>query len=276
MQIRNAREEDYAPIIAVIDDWWGGRHMADMLPKLFFQHFQNTSFVVEEEDQIIAFLVGLISQTDPRQAYIHFVGVHPEHRKHGLAKELYERFYATVRERGCTEVHSVTSPGNKGSVAFHTRMGFDIEPGDAEVYGIPVKTDYDGRGQSRVRFVLKLAALEPAQRSHMETTVAQTPEPPYYAVMFTSFRTDGDNGYGEMADEMVERAQQQVGFLGVESAREPNGMGVTVSYWESEDAIRTWRENARHRTAQKLGREGWYERFVTRVSKVERAYRFER
>ncbi|WP_029421463.1 antibiotic biosynthesis monooxygenase family protein [Alicyclobacillus macrosporangiidus] len=106
--------------------------------------------------------------------------------------------------------------------------------------------------------------------------LARTPEPPYYAVIFTSVRTDGDHGYGEMADEMVELAKTQPGFLGIESVREPNGFGITVSYWETEDAIRLWKENARHQIAQKLGREKWYEGFVTRVSKVERTYRFER
>lgn len=106
--------------------------------------------------------------------------------------------------------------------------------------------------------------------------LAQTPQPPYYAVIFTSLRTDGENGYGDMADEMVALAKMQPGFLGVESAREPNGIGITVSYWESEEAIRLWKENAQHQIAQKLGLEKWYESFTTRVSKVERAYAFER
>lgn len=132
--------------------------MADMLPKLFFQHFQDTSFVVVESEQIVAFIVGFASQTYPKQAYIHFVGVHPDHRQHGLAKELYERFFTAVQARGCTEVRAMTSPVNKGSIAFHTRMGFEIEPGDAEVDGVQVKTDYGGRGQSRVRCVRRLTA----------------------------------------------------------------------------------------------------------------------
>lgn len=166
MQIRKIGEQDYAPIIKVIDEWWGGRHMADMLPKLFFQHFQDTSFVVEEDDHIVAFLVGLLSQTYPEQAYIHFVGVHPEYRKHGLAKQLYERFFETVQRKGCTEVRCVTSPVNKTSIAFHTRMGFQIEPGDAEVDGVQEKADYDGRGQSRVRFVRGLIDITTTEKGH--------------------------------------------------------------------------------------------------------------
>ncbi|MCE1198026.1 MAG: antibiotic biosynthesis monooxygenase [Marinilabiliales bacterium] len=98
--------------------------------------------------------------------------------------------------------------------------------------------------------------------------MAQTPEPPYYAVIFTSVRTAGDNGYREMADRMVELARQQDGFLGVESARE--AVGITVSYWRDLAAIRQWKEQAEHRLAQQLGRSVWYERFRVRIARVER------
>jgi heme-degrading monooxygenase HmoA len=106
--------------------------------------------------------------------------------------------------------------------------------------------------------------------------IAQTPQPPYYAVIFTSRRTEGDNGYAEMAEEMMELARQQPGFLGAESVRDATGVGITVSYWESEEAIRLWRVHSRHQIAQKLGREEWYERFAVRVCKVERAYTYDR
>ena len=105
---------------------------------------------------------------------------------------------------------------------------------------------------------------------------ASTPEPPYYAVIFTSTRTDLAEGYDDMSAKMVEMASQQPGFLGVESARGEDGLGITVSYWESEEAIANWRRNAEHQVAQSQGREKWYEKFVTRVAKVERARRFER
>src|SRR5215212_11627647 len=93
MNIRSIGERDHAPIIAVVDQWWGGRKMAGLLPRLFFTHFQDTSFAIEEDDQIIAFLIGFVSQTNPRQAYIHFVGIHPDQRKRGLGKRLYELFF---------------------------------------------------------------------------------------------------------------------------------------------------------------------------------------
>ena len=105
---------------------------------------------------------------------------------------------------------------------------------------------------------------------------AHTPEPPYYAVIFTSTRTDVDDGYGAMSDKMVEMASQQPGFLGVESARGEDGLGITVSYWESEEAIANWRANVEHRVAQTTGRAQWYDEFVTRVAKVERTRNFKR
>ncbi len=100
--------------------------------------------------------------------------------------------------------------------------------------------------------------------------IATTPEPPYYAVIFTSLRTEGDRGYGAMAQRMLELAAQQDGFLGVESARED--LGITVSYWESLEAIRAWKRNAEHREAQRLGHEQWYARFRVRITRVEREY----
>ena len=104
--------------------------------------------------------------------------------------------------------------------------------------------------------------------------IAQTPKPPYYAVIFTSERTDREDGYAEMAEEMVKLASVQPGFLGVESARE--SIGITISYWESLEAIQNWKRNERHMLAQMLGKSDWYLRYKTRVSRVERDYGFDR
>jgi len=100
--------------------------------------------------------------------------------------------------------------------------------------------------------------------------IARTPSPPYYAVIFSSHRTEGDNGYDAMAGRMVELASQQPGFLGIESVRE--SLGITVSYWENLDAIRNWKQNAEHNEAQRLGHQQWYSGFRVRVAKVEREY----
>ena len=100
--------------------------------------------------------------------------------------------------------------------------------------------------------------------------IANTPKPPYYAVIFTSMRTDVDAGYDAMAQRMEQLAAQQPGFLGVESARD--GVGITVSYWESEAAIAAWKRNAEHLVAQERGQREWYAAYRTRVCKVEREY----
>jgi len=102
--------------------------------------------------------------------------------------------------------------------------------------------------------------------------IAQTPKPPYYAVIFTSIRTEGDNEYESMADWMVELAKQQSGFLGMESAR--NEIGITVSYWKDLDSIKKWKENSEHKIAREKGRMIWYKSFKTRIAKVESDYDF--
>jgi heme-degrading monooxygenase HmoA len=102
--------------------------------------------------------------------------------------------------------------------------------------------------------------------------IANTPTPPYYAVIFTSIRTDVDEGYGEMAEKMVELAQTQPGFLGAESARQ--ALGITVSYWQDLAAIKNWKAHSEHLLAQQMGREMWYQAFKVRISKVERDYGF--
>ena len=102
--------------------------------------------------------------------------------------------------------------------------------------------------------------------------IAKTPTPPYYAVIFSSIRTDGDNGYSEMGDKMVELASKQDGFLGVESVKEE--LGITVSYWKDLESIKKWKENSDHVVARKKGKTDWYKSFKTRIAKVERDYDF--
>jgi heme-degrading monooxygenase HmoA len=104
------------------------------------------------------------------------------------------------------------------------------------------------------------------------TLIAKTPTPPYYAVIFTSHRTEGDNSYKQMAEKMVELASKQPGFLGIESARED--VGITVSYWADLESIKQWKANIEHQKVQKSGREKWYSSFKTRISKVEHDYGF--
>jgi ribosomal protein S18 acetylase RimI-like enzyme len=143
--IRHAEPGDHAEAIARIDDWWGGRPMADMLPRLFFVHFRETSFVAEEDGRLAGFLCGFLSQTHDDEAYVHFVGVDPSLRGRGVGRALYERFFEAVRPR--TIVRCVTAPVNEASVAFHRSLGFEVER---------VAEDYDGRGGDRVLLVKRL------------------------------------------------------------------------------------------------------------------------
>jgi ribosomal protein S18 acetylase RimI-like enzyme len=122
--------------------------MAPMLPKLFFLHFEGTSFVAEDDEgDLTGFLCGFLSQTNRDEAYIHFVGVSPEHRTEGLGRSLYEHFFEEVRAQGRSVVRCVTSPVNQGSVAFHEALGFEIER---------VAPDYDGPGEDRVLLIKRL------------------------------------------------------------------------------------------------------------------------
>ena len=102
--------------------------------------------------------------------------------------------------------------------------------------------------------------------------IVKTPEPPYYAVIFTSQRTEGDNGYRAMAERMVTLASRQPGFIGAEAARE--NVGITVSYWSDLASIKAWKQNADHLIAQKQGRKAWYKEYKTRICMVESDYGF--
>jgi heme-degrading monooxygenase HmoA len=101
---------------------------------------------------------------------------------------------------------------------------------------------------------------------------AKTPEPPYYAVIFTSQRTERDNGYEAMSQKMFDLALRQPGCLGAESVRDVEGLGITVAYFTDESAIRAWKQNTEHLVAQRLGKERWYSHYELRIAKVERAY----
>ncbi|MEU3958770.1 GNAT family N-acetyltransferase [Streptomyces buecherae] len=190
LTFRQAREEDHAPIVASIQTWWGetrtpeeARELSLLLPRLFLQHFAATSLIVErrpdaeESDAagagaagpgvaagaLAGFLVGFHSPDRPGTAYIHFVGVHPDLRHQGLARQLYERFFARAVAAGRQEVRSIVSPANKPSIAFHHSMGFRPEGGDYESDGVPVHRDYDGPGHDRISFRRVLSAPPPAK-----------------------------------------------------------------------------------------------------------------
>ncbi|QNG61598.1 GNAT family N-acetyltransferase [Bacillus sp. PAMC26568] len=156
MKLRHIEPSDYYKISPLLNDWWGGRNMTNMLPKLFFDHFNDTSLAAEKDERMIGFLIGFLSQSHPEEAYIHFVGVHPQYRNNKVGHRLYSEFFKIVKQNGCHTVRCVTSPVNTGSINFHTRMGFSIESGDKTINGINVTSNYDGMNQDRVLFVKEL------------------------------------------------------------------------------------------------------------------------
>ena len=141
LEIRRAEPADHARVVGVLNEWWGGRSMVDMLPRLFFVHFRDTSFVAERDGELAGFLVGFLSQSDPDAAYVHFVGVDPAERGTGLGRELYERFFEAARAAGRTSVSCVTSTANSRSVDFHAAIGF--APSEPQL-------GYDGPGEDRI------------------------------------------------------------------------------------------------------------------------------
>jgi len=153
---------DHERVSAVMVDWWGGRDLRALLPRVFFEHFRGTSIIAEHEDQLIGFLVGFLCPDHPDEAYVHVAGVHPAWRRAGLGGDLYRRFATLVRAQGRTVVRAVTAPANEASVAFHAALGFRVLPGDAEVGGVPVSAAPGPYGDHLVRLEL---VLEPEVRA---------------------------------------------------------------------------------------------------------------
>lgn len=157
--LRHARESDHPAIVEAIGRWWDvpdPSHLQLLMPRLFLQHFAGTSWIVESEaGELGAFLVGFRSQDKPQVAYIHFIGVDPELRRARIASQLYELFFAQMKEVGCTEVRCITGPRNTRSQAYHAAMGF-TQHGDEPVEGVLAFRDYDGPGEHRVTFTRPL------------------------------------------------------------------------------------------------------------------------
>ncbi|MRG59374.1 GNAT family N-acetyltransferase [Agromyces sp. CFH 90414] len=159
LALRRPTSADHARVTGVIREWWGHPATSTLplvLPRLFFQHLADTSFIAEDDRGLAAFLIGFRSQSDPRAAYIHFVGVRPDLRGGGLARMLYEAFFAEARAAGCVRVDAITGPANRRSQAFHRAMGFEVT-GDTEIDGVLAWRDYDGPGEHRVGFTRSLS-----------------------------------------------------------------------------------------------------------------------
>jgi ribosomal protein S18 acetylase RimI-like enzyme len=140
--LRAATPADYDPIIALVDDWWG-RPIRSALPRVFLDHFHATSTIAEADGALAGFLIGFLSPSQPDAAYIHFVGVDPALRGNGLARTLYQRFFALAAADDRRLVRAITAAGNAASIAFHSAMGFTVSP--------PIP-HYDGDPAAKVLF----------------------------------------------------------------------------------------------------------------------------
>ncbi|MGW6877387.1 N-acetyltransferase family protein [Streptomyces xanthophaeus] len=153
LRVRHIADDDHLRVLGVLDAWWGGlkgeagaTERALLLPRLYFQHFTTTSFLVERDGGEVA---AFLSQTQPETAYVHFVGVDPDLHGLGVGRALYRAFFTLARSHGRRYVHCITSPENTASRAFHTRLGFTASG---------VQPDYDGPRLDRVTFTIDLSA----------------------------------------------------------------------------------------------------------------------
>jgi ribosomal protein S18 acetylase RimI-like enzyme len=159
ISLRRPTEHDHPRVVGVVDEWWGGRRMRALLPRLWFQHFTGTSWIAElDGGRLAGFVVAFISPDDPTTGYVHMVGADPNRRRSGIGRRLYQQVFDDLAARGVRRVKAITWPGNRQSVAFHRAMGFRVEEGDGtqNLYGTPAYPDYDGEGDDRVVFIRDL------------------------------------------------------------------------------------------------------------------------
>jgi GNAT superfamily N-acetyltransferase len=159
IRFRRPTDADHPALVGQMNEWWGGRKMQLLFPRLWLQHFTGTSWLAEDEaGKPVGFLIGFISADHPDEAYVHLVATTPNRRRAGLGRALYERFFEDARARGARRVTAITWPGNRVSVGFHRAMGFTPAegPGTMNLYGISAYPDYDAEGEDRVVFTRSL------------------------------------------------------------------------------------------------------------------------
>jgi ribosomal protein S18 acetylase RimI-like enzyme len=162
LAFRRPTEADHARIVELVDEWWGGRRMRALLPRMWFRHFTGTSWIVEDDTgRLLGFLVGFVSPDHPDTAYAHMIATNPNRRRVGIGRALYEQFFADARAAGARRVQAITSPDNRVSVEFHRHLGFrpDDGPGTMPIYGVPAYRDFDGEDQDRAVLIRTLSDL---------------------------------------------------------------------------------------------------------------------
>lgn len=159
VSFRRPTEADYPAIIRVVDDWWGGRNLSKLLPRLWLQHFTGTSWLAEHRDgRIAGFLIGFLSPDHADTAYCHMIATDPNLRRQGLGAALYEHFIGDARTAGRSQLKAITWPGNRISLAFHRSIGFEVEglPGSQNLYGTPAQPGYDFDREDRAVMVRRI------------------------------------------------------------------------------------------------------------------------
>jgi ribosomal protein S18 acetylase RimI-like enzyme len=159
LRFRHPTEDDHAHVVDLVDEWWGGRRMRALLPRLWFQHFAGTSWIAEDDTgRLVGFIVAFISEDDPSTGYVHMIAADPNRRRAGVGRALYQQVFGDLSSRGIRRVKAITWPGNRQSVAFHRAIGFRVDdgPGTQNLYGTPAYADYDGPGDDRVAFIKDL------------------------------------------------------------------------------------------------------------------------
>lgn len=153
---RRPTETDHPRVIAVVDEWWGGRRMRQLLPRLWFQHFTGTSWVAEGSNgRLLGFIVAFISPDDPATGYVHMIASDPNRRRAGIGRALYAHVFEDLAQRGVRQVKAITWPGNRPSIDFHRAIGFRVDdgPGTESIYGTPAHAAYDSADDDRVVFI---------------------------------------------------------------------------------------------------------------------------
>lgn len=159
ISFRRPTEADYPAIVRVIDDWWDGRQLDQLLPRLWLQHFTGTSWLAETADgRLAGFLIGFLSPDRSDVAYCHMLASNPNLRRRGLGRALYERFFDDARAGGRSVVSAITWPANRASIAFHRALGFEVQAGTGSqnLYGTPAVAGYDFAREDRAILVRRL------------------------------------------------------------------------------------------------------------------------
>jgi GNAT superfamily N-acetyltransferase len=152
--IQNASRADFDQIVTQLEDFWGDHAPAHLHHVSLINQFGNSAFVVKEDDRVVAYLFGFLSQVEP-SSWVHLIAVRNSHQGQGLGHRLYERFIAFAREHGAKEVMAQTSLDNLGSVRFHKSVGMELL-GEPDERGIPVVKDRAGPGKDRIVFRMSL------------------------------------------------------------------------------------------------------------------------